>query len=160
MRNKIGVVAYVRVSTQEQNTDLQEAEILSYAKAKGYQGVKFYRDFLGGTTDRRPEFQRLMADIRRGYISKLIVWKLDRFSRSLRSLVMALQEMTELGVTFVSLRDSIDLSTANGRLMTYLLGAFAEFEASLIKERVNAGFEVRPCCWNTLGSQSEWLTDV
>lgn len=92
-----------------------------------------------GTTDKRPLLQALMASARKREIDIVLCWKLDRFARSLKNLITAIQEFQALGVDFVSLKDNIDLTTPSGRLMVHMLGAFSEFEASLIRERVNAG---------------------
>ena len=82
-----------------------------------------------------------MKDAREEKLDFIVVWKLDRMYRSLKDLVTTLQELEELKVTFISLKDAIDMTSASGRLMTHLLAAFGEFEASLIKERVVAGLE-------------------
>jgi len=84
----------------------------------------------------------LLSDARKRKLNVVICWKLDRFFRSLKDLVTTLQELSELGIEFISLRDNIDLSTSSGRLMMHMIGAFAEFEASLIRSRVKAGLEV------------------
>jgi putative DNA-invertase from lambdoid prophage Rac len=130
--------AYLRCSTSEQNTDVQRNEILAQARARGWD-LLFYEDKATGTTTKRVSLQQLLHDARQGKISVIIVWKLDRFARSLKDLVCMLQELADLGVTFVSLRDNLDFSTSSGRLMFHIIGAFSEFEASLIKERVKAG---------------------
>jgi DNA invertase Pin-like site-specific DNA recombinase len=80
-----------------------------------------------------------MADASQRKFDAVLVWKLDRFGRSLRHLVNALAELEALGLTFISLRDNLDLSTPSGRLMFQIIGAMAEFERSLIQERVRAG---------------------
>jgi DNA invertase Pin-like site-specific DNA recombinase len=80
-----------------------------------------------------------MADASRRKFDAVLVWKLDRFGRSLRHLVNALAELEAVGLTFVSLRDNLDLSTPSGRLMFQIIGAMAEFERALIQERVRAG---------------------
>jgi DNA invertase Pin-like site-specific DNA recombinase len=80
-----------------------------------------------------------MADASRRKFDAVLVWKLDRFGRSLRHLVNALAELEALGLSFISLRDNLDLSTPSGRLMFQIIGAMAEFERSLIQERVKAG---------------------
>jgi DNA invertase Pin-like site-specific DNA recombinase len=80
-----------------------------------------------------------MADACQRRFDAVLVWKLDRFGRSLRHLVNALAELEALGVAFVSLRDNLDLSTPSGRLMFQIIGAMAEFERALIQERVKAG---------------------
>ena len=82
-----------------------------------------------------------MADARRRRFDAVLVWKLDRFARSLKHLVNALAEFESLGVAFISLRDNLDLSTPAGRLMFQIVGAMAEFERALIQERVKAGLE-------------------
>jgi len=89
--------------------------------------------------DYRPALNRLMADACTRKFDALLVWKLDRFGRSLRHLVNALAELEALGVAFVSLRDNLDLSAPAGRLMFQIIGAMAEFERALIQERVRAG---------------------
>jgi DNA invertase Pin-like site-specific DNA recombinase len=80
-----------------------------------------------------------MADAKQRRFDSVCVWKLDRFGRSLRHLVNALADLESLGVAFVSLKDNLDLSTPSGRLMFQIIGAMAEFERSLIQERVKAG---------------------
>jgi DNA invertase Pin-like site-specific DNA recombinase len=80
-----------------------------------------------------------MADAHKRRFDVVLVWKLDRFGRSLRHLVNALAEFESLGISFVSLSDNLDLSTASGRLMFNIIGAMAEFERELIRERVKAG---------------------
>ena len=92
-----------------------------------------------GAKDSRPELNRLMADVHQRKCDAVLVWKLDRFGRSLRHLVNALADLESLGVSFISLRDNLDLSTPSGRLMFQIIGAMAEFERSLIRERVKAG---------------------
>src|SRR5207249_5307984 len=94
---------------------------------------------ISGSKEKRPELDRLIVDARRRHFDKILVWKLDRFGRSLRHLVNAMAEFETLGIDFVSLRDNLDLSTPSGRLMFQIIGAMAEFERALIRERVQAG---------------------
>ena len=94
---------------------------------------------ISGSKDKRPELDRLRVDAHRRRFDVILVWKLDRFSRSLRNLVNSLAELETLGVDFVSLRDNLDFSTPSGRLMFQIIGAMAEFERALIQERVRAG---------------------
>src|SRR5215469_18197169 len=91
--------------------------------------------------DPRPQLNRLLADARKRRFDVIAVWKLDRFWRSLKHLVMTLADLESLGIAFVSLRDSFDLSTPSGRLLFQLVGAMAEFEGALIQERVRAGLK-------------------
>lgn len=134
------VAAYLRVSTADQSTELQRRELEVYAAARGWATPMIYEDHgASGTTAKRPQLQRLMQDARARRVNIVLVWKLDRFARSLKDLILMLQELSELGVSFVSLKDNLDMTTSAGRLMVHMLGAFAEFEASLIRERVRAG---------------------
>jgi DNA invertase Pin-like site-specific DNA recombinase len=94
---------------------------------------------VSGSKDRRPELDLLMTGARSRTFDILLVWKLDRFARSLKHLVTAIAEFEALGVQFVSLRDNLDLTTPSGRLMFHVIGAMAEFERALIQERVRAG---------------------
>lgn len=96
-------------------------------------------DRMTGSKDSRPALNRLMADASRRKFDAVLVWKLDRFGRSLRHLVNAIAELEALGVAFISFRDNLDLSTPSGRLMFHVVSAMAEFERALIQERVKAG---------------------
>jgi DNA invertase Pin-like site-specific DNA recombinase len=133
---------YARVSTLNNGQDptLQTRELRQYCEHRGWQIFGEYVDAgVSGTKASRPELNRLMADAHQMRFDAVLVWKLDRFGRSLRHLVNALAEFEALGVAFVSLRDNLDLSTPSGRLMFQIIGAMAEFERSLIVERVKAG---------------------
>lgn len=92
-----------------------------------------------GTNDKRSELQRLMKDARSRKLDVVLCYKLDRFFRSLKNMVVTLEEFSELRVNFVCLKDQIDMTTSTGRLMTHIIAAFAEFESAIIKERVTAG---------------------
>lgn len=108
--------------------------------ARGWQVFDEYIDQgISGNNESRPALNRLMADAHRRHFDAILVWKIDRFGRSLKHLVNALAELSALCVAFVSLRDNLDLSTPSGRLMFQIIGAMAEFERALIQERVRAG---------------------
>ena len=132
---------YARVSTLSgQNPEVQLAELREYASRRGWAVASEYTDRgVSGAKESRPALNKLMADAHRRKFDAVLVWKLDRFARSLKQLVNALAEMEALGVAFVSLRDNLDLSTPSGRLMFQIIGAMAEFERALIQERVHAG---------------------
>ena len=136
------VIVYSRVSTTDkgQNSEVQAAELRRYCAARGWDIVEEIADqgFSGGT-DQRPGLKRLMLLVRARRVDAVVVVKMDRLFRSLRHLVSVLDELQALGVLFVSVGDQIDLSTASGRLMTQIIGAFGEFERSLIRERTLAG---------------------
>lgn len=122
-----------------QNPEMQLGELREYAARRGWQVVGEFVDRASGAKEQRPALNRLMADARQRKFDMIAVWKLDRFGRSLRHLVNAIAEFEALGVAFISLRDNLDLGTPAGRLMFQIIGAMAEFERALIRERVRAG---------------------
>ncbi len=132
---------YARVSTvgHGQDTELQLRELREYANNRGWQITEYVDNGVSGSKDSRPELNRLMLAAKGRKLDTILVWKLDRFGRSLRHLVNALAELEATGVAFVSLKDAMDLSTPAGRLMFGVIGAMAEFERDLIRERVRAG---------------------
>lgn len=135
------VAVYLRVSTQDQSTDLQRREIEAYIASRHWPKPTFYEDKASGTHANRPMLKALLNDSRQRKVDVIVTWKLDRFFRSLKDLVVTLQELDELGIAYISLKDQIDMTTSSGRLMLHMVGAFAEFEASLIKERVRSGLQ-------------------
>ena len=123
MRNDENRVAiYGRVSTDGQSVDLQVNELREYVAKRNWVIVEEYLDVISGSKESRPALNRLMADARQRKFDILLVWKIDRFGRSLKHLVNSLAELENVGVAFVSLRDSLDLSSPAGRLMAQLLG--------------------------------------
>jgi DNA invertase Pin-like site-specific DNA recombinase len=132
---------YARVSTNNgQDPSMQTRELKEYCERRGWTVTNEYVDVgVSGSKDSRPQLNQLMANAKRRHFDAVLVWKLDRFGRSLKHLVNALAEFEALGVTFVSLRDNLDLSTPSGRLMFQIIGAMAEFERALTVERVKAG---------------------
>jgi DNA invertase Pin-like site-specific DNA recombinase len=138
--NRIAI--YCRVSTDGENVDLQVNELREYADRRRWQVIEEYLDVgVSGAKESRPALNRLMADARQRKFDILLVWKIDRFGRSLKHLVNSLAELESVGVAFVSLRDSIDLSSPSGVLMFQLIAAMSQFERSLIQERVRAGLQ-------------------
>jgi DNA invertase Pin-like site-specific DNA recombinase len=131
---------YCRCSTFDQNPEMQLDELRDFARRRGFHVSAEYVDQgVSGARERRPQLDLLMRDSQRRKFDVLLVWKLDRFARSLKHLVNALAEFEALGVAFVSLRDNLDLTTPAGRLMFQVIGAMSEFERALITERVRAG---------------------
>jgi DNA invertase Pin-like site-specific DNA recombinase len=133
---------YARVSTGEQSPELQLRELRGYAGRRSFVVHREYVDQAGGDVRRRrraPAFDELMADARRRRFDCVLVWKYDRFTRSLGALVAALQEFRDLGVDFISHTQAIDTTTPMGRLFFHVIGSFAEFERDVIVERVRAG---------------------
>jgi len=128
------LLGYARVSTLEQNPDLQVAEL---AAAGCW---KVWTDHASGALDRRPQLDAVLEQLRPG--DTLVVWRLDRLGRSLRHLIEVVTGLDERGVGFRSLRESIDTTTAGGRLVFHLFGALAQFEREIIRDRTVAGLTV------------------
>jgi DNA invertase Pin-like site-specific DNA recombinase len=135
------VALYARVSTLNgQDPETQLSELREYVSRRGWTITTEYVDQgVSGSKESRPQLNQLMADAHRRKFDAVLVWKIDRFGRSLKHLVNALADLCAYGVAFISFRDNLDLSTPSGRLMFQIIGAMAEFEKSLIVERVRAG---------------------
>jgi DNA invertase Pin-like site-specific DNA recombinase len=145
---------YARVSTTNHGQDvtLQTRELEQFALARGWQVVGQYLDAgVSGAKDSRPELNRLMADAHRRKFDVVVVWKFDRFARSVSHLLRALETFNALGIAFVSLSESLDTSTPAGKMVFTVLGAVAELERSLIAERVRAGLRNARANGKTLG---------
>lgn len=133
---------YARVSTvgKGQDPGLQLREIAEYCAHRGWAVAAEYVDEgISGAKEKRPELDRLLADAHRRKFDAVVVWKFDRFARSVSHLLRALETFQSLGVEFVSLTEGVDTSTPAGKMVFTVLGAVAELERSLICERVRAG---------------------
>jgi len=138
----IRAAIYARVSTAEQNPDLQLDELERYAAARGLSVIDKYVDHgVSGAKSSRPELDALMAAARLRKFDALLVWKLDRLARSVRHLTTLSAELEALGVDLVVPGQAIDTSTPTGRLLFNVLGSIAEFERDLIRDRVVAGMK-------------------
>ena len=126
-------VGYARVSRDEQNLDLQ----IDALKAAGCE--KIYTDKIGGTTTDRAGLDDLLSYIRPDDV--LVVWRLDRLGRTLKKLILMIEELSKRNIAFMSLRESIDTTTSGGRLIFHVFGALAEFEREIISERTKAGLQ-------------------
>ncbi len=119
---------------------MQLSELREYASRRSWTITAEYVDQgVSGSKESRPQLNLLTADAHRRKFDAVLVWKIDRFGRSLKHVVNALADLCAYGVAFVSFRDNLDLSTPSGRLMFQVIGAMAEFGRSLIQERVRAG---------------------
>jgi DNA invertase Pin-like site-specific DNA recombinase len=119
---------------------MQTRELREFIERRGWTGASEYVDAgISGTKEKRPELDRLMADAHRRKFDVVIVWKFDRFARSVSHLLRALETFNALGIGFVSLSESLDTGTPAGKMVFTVLGAVAELERSLIAERVRAG---------------------
>jgi DNA invertase Pin-like site-specific DNA recombinase len=137
------VAFYARVSTsRDQDPQLQLDELHQVARQRGWQVVGEFTDKgISGAKDRRPQLDKLMSLAHRGGVDVVAVWKFDRFARSTRHLVTALDDFRSRGIDFVSLRDAIDTTTPTGRFTFSVIAAVAELERELIRERTIAGIE-------------------
>jgi len=136
------VALYARVSTNngQQSPEMQLSELREYCQRRGWEIVSEYVDAgFSGAKDSRPELNRLLTDAHRRHFDAVVVWKFDRFARSVSHLLRALEAFQALGIHFVSLSESVDTSTPAGKMVFTVLGAVAELERSLIVERVRAG---------------------
>lgn len=151
------VAIYARVSTANNGQDptMQTREIRDYIERRGWQLASEYVDVgVSGTKEKRPELDRLMADAHKRRFDCVVVWKFDRFARSVSHLLRALETFQALGIHFVSLSESLDTSTPAGKMVFTVLGAVAELERSLIVERVKAGLRNAKAKGKRLGRPS------
>jgi DNA invertase Pin-like site-specific DNA recombinase len=143
---------YARVSTDEQNLDLQ-TDALTKAGCE----VIYSDNGVSGLSRSRPELSRLLADLEAG--DHVVVWKLDRLGRSLQHLIQLINDFKDQGVDFSSITDSIDTSTAGGRLTFHVMGAMAEFESAIISERTKAGMSAAKQRGKHLGRPGKMTTE-
>jgi len=148
------VALYVRVSTDEQKTDLQLMDLKEYIQKRGYVVYDTYEDVISGTTKERKALDRLVSDARHRKFDIVLVWKFDRFARSLKMLVEYLELFQELGIDFISYKENIDTTTSMGRLIFHINSAYAEFERELIQDRVIAGIKAKREKTGTWGRQN------
>jgi DNA invertase Pin-like site-specific DNA recombinase len=133
---------YTRVSTSDQHPEMQRQELVEYVKRRGWHLCKEYCDKgVSGTKEHRPALDALLEDCRRSKIDVVVVWKFDRFARSLKQLLYALELFRKLGIGFVSCTEAIDTSLPHGEMLFQIIGAVAQWERSLIVERVRAGLQ-------------------
>src|ERR1700730_16455035 len=145
---------YARVSTANNGQDprVQTREMEEYCPRRGWTIVDEYVDVgISGTKEKRPELDRLLADAHRRRFDVVVVWRFDRFARSVSHLLRALENFQALGIEFVSLSEQLDTSTPTGKMVFTVLGAVAELERSLIVERVKAGLRNARAKGKTLG---------
>jgi DNA invertase Pin-like site-specific DNA recombinase len=144
---------YARVSTQNgQNPEMQLAEIREYCRRRDWTIVREYVDKgISGAKERRPALDQLLSDCKKRAVDCVVVYRYDRFARSLRQLVNALEDFRALGIDFVSLHEGVDTSTPNGRLVFGIFASIAEFERELIRDRVRSGLALAKSHGKKLG---------
>jgi len=133
------VAIYLRVSTEDQATDMQRSDLIRYCELHKLDYVIFEDQASGRSTKKRPGLNALMDGVRRSEFSSVICWKLDRFARNMRDFLNLHAEMERFGVKFVAFKDHLDFSTPIGRMIAQILGVFAEFESSMNSVRTKAG---------------------
>ena len=130
---------YARVSTEDQTTDNQVFELEKVAKRMGWDIGEVYTDIISGAKSKRPELDRLMESVIRKAVDIIMVWSVDRLGRSLQHLTTLLSDIHSKGVDLYLHQQGIDTTTPSGKMMFQMCGVFAEFERSMIQERVKAG---------------------
>jgi len=129
------VAIYCRVSTDEQTPEHQKKQLINYCERMDYEVYDIYEDIISGTKSSRPQFNRLLEDMRKFKFDTVLVTKLDRIGRSLQHLLSVIEEFNMKGIHFIASTQNIDTTTASGKLQLQIMGAFAEFERNLISER-------------------------
>src|SRR6266852_8216023 len=135
---RIGI--YARVTTKDQSFELQVRDLRSYGAARGFDLVRECVDVgQSGAKDSRPELNKLMDNARKRQFDAIDVWRFDRFARSTKHLLSALEEFRSLGIQFISYQENIDTSSALWQALFTIVSAVAQLERDLIRERVSAG---------------------
>jgi len=148
VENKPLGAIYIRVSTEEQakqgiSLSAQEEALKNYASALGYDIFRIYKDEGKSAKDikGRPEMSQMLKDAQVRKFQAIFIYKLDRFSRSLRDLIETIEKLKEWGIDFISLQDKIETTSASGKLMFHIISAFAEFERNVTSERTKFSME-------------------
>jgi DNA invertase Pin-like site-specific DNA recombinase len=143
---------YLRISTIHQKPDLQADGLRRYAASAGLEIVGEYLDVaVSGRKEGRPQLQALMRAARHHEFACVLVWKFDRFARSVSHLLKTLEEFHHLGMRFISVQDQVDTESPMGKAMFTVIGAMAELESALISERIKAGIEAAKARGKHLG---------
>lgn len=134
---------YARVSTEDQHCEMQLAELRGYAQRQGWEVVEYVEKASGKAGSKRPVLDKLLDDARMKRFDALLVWKLDRFGRSLKHIIENVETLNAAGIRFLAPSQGIDTDQRNpmGKFLMHIIGAFAELERELIKERVNSGIQ-------------------
>jgi DNA invertase Pin-like site-specific DNA recombinase len=138
----IRAALYARISTLNhgQDPEVQLGELREYCQRRGFEIAHEYVDKgISGSREKRPALDNLLTDCQKRRVDAVVVYRYDRFARSLRQLVNALEEFRSLGIDFISIHEGVDTSTPNGRLVFGIFASIAEFERELIRDRVRSG---------------------
>ncbi len=151
----MNVALYVRVSTYEQDPELQLAALRAHAANRGWVIIEEFIDQgYSGAKEKRPALQRLMKAAWAGGMHAVLVWRFDRFARSVKHLTIALEEFRSLNLNFISLQEQFETSTPIGQAMFTIIGVMAQLERDIIRERVRAGLAVAKARGKRLGRPS------
>jgi DNA invertase Pin-like site-specific DNA recombinase len=155
------VAIYTRVSTNDQSVDMQVSDLRRYCEQRDFTIFKEYSDHgVSGTKDHRPALDQLMSDARKRKFDVVLVWRFDRFARSSKHLITALEEFRHLGIDFISYQENIDTSSPLGKMLYTISAAWAEFERSIIVERIRGGIRRAKEKGKILGRPKELNLDV
>jgi DNA invertase Pin-like site-specific DNA recombinase len=141
--SNLRVALYARVSTLDrgQDPETQLIQLREYAQRRNFEIVGEFIDFASGTSEERKHYKQMMEAAKKRKIDLVLVWRYDRFARSTQALVNALKEFKNLGIDFISYQENIDTTTPTGELIFHVVASLAQFESSLISERVKAGMQ-------------------
>jgi DNA invertase Pin-like site-specific DNA recombinase len=146
------IALYARVSTESQDPEVQLLALRAHVAQRGWEIVEEFVDRgYSGAKERRPALDKLMRAAWNGQLQGVLVWRFDRFARSVTHLVTALDTFRSLNVAFISLQEQLDTSSSMGQAMFAIIGAMAQLERDIIRERVTAGLERARARGKTLG---------
>ena len=136
----MNIALYCRVSTTDQSIEMQRSNLRRYCEQRGFVVFREYADEgVSGTKDRRPALDALMEDARKKLFDAVVCWRFDRFARSSKHLISALDEFRHLGIEFISYQENIDTGSPLGKAMFTIVAAIAELERNIIVERIRGG---------------------
>jgi len=151
----MNVALYARVSTDGQDPELQLTALRAHAANRGWTITEEYIDHgYSGAKEKRPALDRLMKTAWSGTVQAVLVWRFDRFARSVKHLIKALEQFRSLNVNFIPFQEQFDTSTPIGQAMFTIIGAMAQLERDIIRERVRAGIAVAKARGTRLGRPS------
>ena len=134
------VALYTRVSTNDQSVEMQASDLKRYCQQRDFEVYKEYSDQgISGVKDKRPALDELMNDAKKKQFDGVLCWRFDRFARSTKHLITALEEFRHLGIEFISYQENVDTSSPLGKAMFTIVSAIAELERNILLERVRAG---------------------
>ena len=141
--SNLRVALYARVSTLDkgQDPETQLIQLREYAKRRNFEIIGEFIDYASGTSEERKQYKLMIEAAKKRKIDVVLVWRYDRFARSTQALVNALKEFKNLGIDFISYQENIDTTTPTGELIFHVMASLAQFESSLISERVKAGMQ-------------------